>query len=125
MVEGPFGGPRPFASDRKTVIVLAGIDGELPPPDIRVNLQQLMEDRINRAFDLELGSLSVALTTNRNPSRQQKELLGMRTLHLQQYDVETPWKEITKEKVSNIEFEVKDQIRDMNFNLVGTQTTVV
>lgn len=125
MVKGPFGGPRPFALDTKNVIVLAGLTDPEPPRDIQLDLQTLMEDRINRSFGLNLGTLDVSLTTKSPPFPEQVDVFGDTILHVQQYDVETPWKEITSEKISNIEREVREHLRETNFNIVSTQTTVV
>lgn len=125
MPEGPFGGPRPFAVDRKTVLVLVGIDGPEPPRDVLQSAEQLVEDRINRSLGLKLGTLTVAVTSNENPTREQRRVFGGRIQHAQQYDVQTPWKEITKEQIANVEHEVRQQLEDVQFNIVGTETTVV
>lgn len=126
MPEGPFGGPRPFASNRKTVIVLVGIDGPEPPPHILTDMQTLVEDRMNRSLGLRLGTLNVSLTTRAHPTREEIEAMGDQTiLHLQQYDVETPWKEISREQINNVRQEVVSQLRDTGANVVATRVTVV
>lgn len=125
MARGPFGGPRPFSSNRKTVIVLVGVDGTQPPNQILLDMEQLVQDRINRVLDLKPGTLRVAVTSNPNPTPDQILALGSNTLHVQQYDVETPWEEITQDQINGVHNEVIRQLNDVGTNITDTKTTVV
>lgn len=125
MPQGPFGGPRPFSSNRKTVIVLVGVDGTQPPNQILLDMEQLVQDRINRVLDLKPGTLRVAVTSNPNPTPDQVLALGPNTLHVQQYDVETPWEEITQDQINGVHNEVIRQLNDVGTNITDTKTTVV
>lgn len=125
MARGPFGGPRPFASDTKTVIVLVGVDGPEPPNDVLLSTEQVMQDTINDAFGLKHGTLNVSVTTNPNPTSEQKDAVGDRALHVEQYDIQTPWEEIAQDEVNMIHNEAVSELNNLGFNITGTRTTVV
>lgn len=125
MARGPLGGPRPFARDTKNVLVLVGIDGPEPPNQILLDIEQLVEDSINKALELKVGALNVSVTSNDNPTPDQILALGEKTIHVQQYDVETPWKEITQDQINGVHSEVIKQLNDVGTNITGTKTTVV
>lgn len=125
MPEGPFGGPRPFASDEKNVLVLVGIDGPEPPNDVLIATQETIQTKINQAYDLPAGTHTVDLTTNDYLTDDQKEAVGSRALHVQQFDVKTPWEEITQEQINAVHNEVVDELNSLGYNITGTRTTVV
>lgn len=125
MPEGPFGGPRPFANDTKSVIILAGVDGREPPNQILLDMEQLVQDSVNRELNLDIGTIDVHVTSSSNPSREQRQALGERAIHIQQYDIDTPWEEITQDQINKIHEIVIDQLNDIGVNMTVTRTTVV
>lgn len=122
MTSGPFGGPRPFTSDEKNVLVLVGIDGQHPPNDILLSLEESVRVSINQDISANFG---VNLNTQERPSQAQKEALGPRLLYSMQFEVETPWEEISQKHINAIHNEVVGELNELGFNISGTKTTVV
>lgn len=125
MPRGPFGGPRPFASDRKTVLVLVGIDGQTPPSDILLSTEQAVSDNLHNKLRIPHDSLSVAVTIEDMPTTQQIEELGQRVQHVQQFDIESPWREISQDHINGIHNDVISTLKGLGYNVEGTKTTVV
>lgn len=125
MPEGPLGGPRPFARDRKRVLVLVGIDGPEPPVDVLTSVETLIQDKVNRGIGFEMNEASVSVTTSSSPTNEQKEALGPRTIHVQQYEVKTIWEEITQRQINAVHNTVVEIMNDTGFNITGAKTTVI
>lgn len=125
MTRGPLGGPRPFANDDKAVLVLIGVDGRQPPNDVLIATETALEVEVNEAFNLPPNSHTVTLTTNENPTAHQRDTVGRDVIHVQQYEVKTPWREITQRQINAIHNTVVEKINNLGFNVTGTKTTVV
>lgn len=125
MTRGPLGGPRPFANDEKSVLVLIGVDGSHPPNDVLIAAETAIEVQINQEFGVPAESHTITLTTDSNPTRHQKDAVGDRALHIQQYEVKTPWSEIAQGHINGIHNTVVEKINNLGFNVTGTKTTVV
>lgn len=130
MPEGPLGRELFFADDNKSIIVLVGIDGPEPPTDILVSLEETVNTTVNQALidagaDINATRETVKLTTNPNPTAEQRDKLGGATLHVQQYDVKTELEEVSMELVNATHNTVVDEVSDLGFNITGTDATVV
>lgn len=115
--------------DDKSIIILLGIDGSTPPRDVRLTLQETVNQTINQALidrgaDIEITRETVHLTISKNPTRQQKELVG-NALYLQQYDVETDMEEVSQRLVNMVHNTVVDEVEELGFNITGVETKVV
>jgi hypothetical protein len=130
MGKGPFGGKRPFVSNNKTIIVLLGIDGRpIKERDMRMDLQVLVNQTINQTLidngaDIKVTRNTVSLTVGENPTKQQKNELGQRTLYVQQYDIQTELEEVSMGLVNAVHNTVIDEVEELGFNITGTSTTV-
>lgn len=125
MPEGPLGGPRPFASDKKTILVLIGVDGSRPPQHLALDLEQLVSDKMHASMGKPLNTLDVSLTIEESLSRRQRAELGEDAIHAQQYDIQSPWEEITQARVDAMHNGIVDIVREQNFKITGTKTTIV
>lgn len=108
----------------RTVIILMGIDGQEPDNDVAMAIQDLVQRQLNKLFDLPLGTMKVFLTTNSRPTRKHKEDLGERTLYLMQFDVVTPWREVSINTARDIEARVVLEVLRMDLNVVGTVSKI-
>lgn len=129
MPEGPLGGPRPFGKDKRTILVLVGIDGPAPPPDIRLDAQETINTTVNQALinkgaDIEVTRQTVNLTVEENPTPEQRQTLGNGVLHVQQYDVKTELEEVSQSLVNATHNTVVDKLNELGFNVTGTETTI-
>lgn len=124
MTEGPFGGPRPFVSDKKSVLVLVGLQKTEPPTDILINAESVVEIKINDVYNTP-GADTVSLTTNDNPTDEQIEAVGNTALHIQQYEVKTPVKKITQKQINGIHNTVIEKLNELGFSVTGSRTTVI
>lgn len=129
MPEGPLGGPRPFSNDKRTILVLIGIDGPEPPNDVQLSLQESINTTVNQALidkgaDIEVTRQTVNLTVAENPTREQRNALGPGVLHVQQFDVETELSEVSQGLINAVHNTVVDEVRDLGFNITGTETTI-
>lgn len=130
MVKGPLGRELIFASDNRTIIVLVGIDGPEPPNDVLIATEDVINTSINEALisrgaEISVSRQTVDLTTTDNPSRQQMNKLGQNTLHVQQYDVETELEEVSMVLVNATLNTIVDELSDLDYNITGTDATVV
>lgn len=129
MSEGPFGGPRPFLSDARSIIVLIGIDGTPPPLDIQISTREVINDTINQALidrgaDIKITRETVELTIGDPPTDEQLDVLGERTQYVQQYDIDTELDEVSQTIVNATHNTVIDKINELGFNITGTRTMV-
>lgn len=130
MTEGPFGGPRPFISDTKTIIVLLGIDEPAPPNDIQISTEETINTTINKALidkgaNISISRSTVKLTVGENPTREQRETVGPGILHVQQFDIDTELEEISQDLINAVHNTVVEKMNELGYNIVGTKTTVV
>lgn len=130
MAKGPLGRELLLIDDNKKILVLIGIDGPEPPNDIQITLESSVNQMINAALidrgaDIDYTRNTVNLTVEPNPSAEQRELLGGATLHVQQYEVKTELDEVTQGLVNAVHNDVVDEVSDLGFNIVGTETKVV
>ena len=129
MAEGPFGFSRPIVSDKRTILVLVGVDGPEPPNDIQLDLQELLNQEVNQALinagaDIQLSRQTVNLTVEPNPSKEQRSALGPGVIHVQQYDISTELEEVSQGLVNATHNTVIDKVNELGFNITGTETTV-
>lgn len=129
MSEGPFGGPRPFIRDKRTIIVLLGIDDTTPPPPVQFDLRESINGTINQTLidagaNINKTRSTVDLTVNQQPTQEQIDVLGSKTLHVQQYDVKTELNEVSQELVNLIHNTVVERVAELGFNIIGAETTV-
>jgi hypothetical protein len=129
MPKGPLGGPRPLTKDKRTVLVLVGIDGPAPPKDLRVNLQETVNTRVNERFinagaNIKATRQTVNLTLSENPTTEQRSALGARTIHVQQFGIKTGMSEVSQGLVNALHNIVVEKVTELGFNIVGTKTTI-
>lgn len=129
MSEGPLGGPRPFSKDKRTILVLVGIDGPAPPNNVQLSAQAAVNQTVNQALidkgaDIKITRQTVNLTVQENPSGEQRDALGGATLHVQQYDIKTELEEVSQALVNATHNTVVDEVRNLGFNITGTETTI-
>jgi len=129
MAEGPLGANRPFVNDKRTILVLVGVDGPEPPNDIQLDLQEVLNQEVNQALinagaDIQITRQTVNLTVNGNPTEEQRSALGPGVLHVQQYDISTELEEVSQGLVNATHNTVVDKVQELGFNITGTKTTV-
>lgn len=129
MPEGPLGGPRPFVSDKRTILVLIGFDEAEPPNDVQLRVQEAVNREINKVLidhgaNIKATRQTVNLTVQRNPTPEQRNALGPGILHVEQFDIKTELSEVSMKAVNKIHNLVVDKVNELGFNIVGTETTV-
>lgn len=129
MVEGPLGGPRPLVDDKRTVLVLIGVDGPSPPNEVQMSTEETINSNVNQAIrsggvNIDVNRDTVNLVVEQNPSSEQIQALGDKTLHVQQYGVKTELEEIPQGLINAVHNTVVEEVRSLGFNVVGTKTTV-
>lgn len=129
MPTGPFGRRRPFVSDKRTILVLIGVDGSSPPNNIQLDLENTINSTINKALinagaNIKVTRDTVNLTVEDNPTQQQIDALGGRVIHVQQFDIKTELEEVSQTLVNAVHNTVVDKLTELGFNVEGTKTTV-
>jgi hypothetical protein len=127
MVEGPLGRQIRLLNDEKNVLVLLGIDGSIPPRDLRINLEtsvelsllEMQEEGGNDVID------EVNLTVGENVTKQQRQELRGATIYTQQYEIQTKFKKLPQEVVNAIHNSTIDAVEKLAFNVTGAKTKVV
>lgn len=129
MPEGPAGLPRPFVKDKRTIIILIGLAKPAPAQHIQADARDRVNRTINkilinRGAGIDIDRSTVELTVQQNPTNEQREALGHEISHVQQYDVKTEISEVSQSLVNRIHNTVVDEMSKMDFEIVGTKTTV-
>lgn len=114
----------PFVGTGDKIIVAVGIDGPEPPMRIQRDMREAISTVVNRGLDLEVGRGSVKLTIKENPSEEDRRELGGATLHVQQYDIDPGDREVDGELVNATHNSIVERLDELQFNVVGTKTTV-
>lgn len=130
MANGPFGGPRPFIRDKKTLLVLIGINEPAPPTRDRIEARKSVNRRINQALidagaTISINKSTVELTVQSNPSSEQRQEFGQEIDHVQQYDIKTELDEISIDFAGRVHNTVVEELNKLNFDITGTSTMVV
>lgn len=125
MTEGPFGGPRPFATDEKAVVVIVGIDGPALPRGHQIDLEAVLEQPVIQVTDKNYGDESISLTTYDNPTEEHRKHLGGRTLSVIEVTVETGMDELDGTTVESVEKAVVDKLTELAFNVEGTEVVII
>lgn len=129
MTEGPFGGPRPFARDKRTVLVLVGVDDTPPPNKVQVNMRESVNREVNQTLidngiDVSITRNTVGLVVEQNPTPEQINVLGEQTLHVQQYGIKTQFDKIGYDLAGELMETVGDELRALGFNPVGVKVEI-
>jgi len=125
MGDSPFGGIRPFVDDDVVVIIAVGIDGPDPPLDVQISLRESISLKVEKVLEDEPGEPLVEFSVNSNPTEGDRQSLGSRTLHVQQYDIDTGLEVVGGDIPKSLEIEIKKELRQLGFNVVGTEMQIM
>lgn len=110
--------------DNRTIVVVLGIDGSVPPRDIQQSLETSVEDEVNRLMDRPAGSASVNLSINEHPTEEQKDKIGHPVIYIQHFDIYAKTDEVEPELAQEAESKVRRKVEELGFNVSGTHTVV-
>ena len=123
MPDGPFGGPRPFISDTRTVTITIGIDGEEPPRDVAQDIEGLLENELISYS--EYGFTDVPTTFQHwRATEEDRERLEKQILTVFQFEIDTGKKEIETWVVEEMGRVARRTLDDHGFNTHGVHTIV-
>ncbi len=109
-----------FDYNTSTVTVIIGVDGSHPPRDILRNVEELVNERV-MGSSMSTGKDNVTLTTDQNPSKSEREMLGQNTMYIMKFDIFL--KNGIKGSIVNAAHNtVVDVVSSNGFNITGTAT---
>lgn len=109
--------------DKRTVIVTAGIDGEIPPPDIQIDVQSLINTKVQDILDMPRTEEIASIRTSRATERQ-KEELGWATMNIIKVFVDTDMETVPVGIKNKIGSTVKSELERLNFNVTEVETVI-
>lgn len=104
------------------ITVIIGIDGEAPPRDVQVSVEDLVNRQVNKEAELPIGRDSVTLTINENPTQDQRSILGDRVIHIEKFDIDIGREKLDQSMVNGAHNTVVDVLNGNGFNVTGTAT---
>lgn len=110
-----------FELDDSIVTIIVGIDGSLPPDDIQRDLQEAINTTVNQNVDrFDYTRDSVSMTAVPNPTREEREELGDKTLSAVQFDVNLGDVQVTQRLINAAHNDVVERMGELGFNVSGT-----
>ncbi len=104
------------------ITVIVGVDGQVPPLDILQDVELMVNDTVNKQSGFDIGRDSVTLTVVEHPSREQKEVIGPRTLYVVKFDINLGREEMDMEAVNGAHNTIVSKLNELGFNITGTAT---
>lgn len=102
--------------------VIIGIDGQPPPLDVLRDVESLVGDAVNDAAGFDYTRDSVTLTMVENPTKDQKSVLGSKTLYIMKFDISLGRKDLNMGIVSGAHNTAVKEVNELQFNITGTAT---